>query len=391
MKYFKLAIFLTLSLCFYYSNSQILDDAQMCTGVKSLQPVNSTSSFSAGQRAYCWIKLSDAIIGSSIKVEWYCNDALQHTSTLSTKYASMRTYTYKTVSTSGNWRADIKTKNGKLLKSLTFFVGNGMVGNENSNDTSICTKVPKESYDQPLTKDSYILKDSINNKISDFEATLVLPPGYDKNKKYPVLVTYPCTGGTGYWLLGTEKGLEQSKYENAFAEFLKKLYPNAKERKEKSFILFMPGGRGSEADHSWQGFSMCIERYDNHVKSNLRTYAQKYNIDTTKIFAAGYSLGGDLSWALSLKNPEMYKGAVIMGSRCSYPDKGSLAKLAKRGARFYMGMGEYEENVRIKGNNYAKSLLEKNSIPFEYYQVPGGGHVDLPADKLLEALRFIMK
>lgn len=228
------------------------------------------------------------------------------------------------------------------------------------------------------------------NNISDFEAILVLPPDYDPKKKYPVLVTYPCTGGDGYWLIGAEYKNGKPSYEKPFADYLTMLYPDAKERKEKSFILLMPGGRGSEADHSWQGFSMCINRYDRHVKSNLRTYSKQYSIDTTQVYAAGYSLGGDLSWALNIKNPEMYKGAVIMGSRCSYPDKGSLAILKKKNAKFYMAMGEYEDDVRIKGNYYAQSLLKKHAIPFQYYIIPKAGHDDLPSDKLIEALRFIM-
>ena len=86
----------------------------------------------------------------------------------------------------------------------------------------------------------------------------------------------------------------------------------------------------------------------------------------------------------------MYKGAVIMGSRCSYPDKGSLAKLKKRNAKFYMAMGEFESDTRIKGNNYAQNLLKKQAIPFQYYQIPKAGHDKLPSDKLIEALKYIM-
>jgi hypothetical protein len=110
--------------------------------------------------------------------------------------------------------------------------------------------------------------------------TIVLPPaGYDGNTAYPVLIFLPCTGGT------------------ALHVFI--IYAPVME--VRSFILVLPPGKGSSADHSWEGFSTCIERYEGYIDEALVWAREKCWIDEEHIILAGYSLGGDLSWALSIR------------------------------------------------------------------------------------------
>ena len=218
----------------------------------------------------------------------------------------------------------------------------------------------------------------------------ILPPGHNKHGNYPVLVGYPPTTMTGWSSIGAV--LVTDKYgqreEEAFEEVLMTHFKNYEEG--KGFIVLVPPGRGSTREHSSTGFSAAIKRYHNRLNSDLKELAVNYGADTTKVVFAGYSLGGDLSWAMSLKNPENTLGAIVQGSRAGYRQKGSAEILAQRGARFYFAMGQFESEVRMKGVGYSKQLLDKNRISYKYYEIPGGGHVSMGKNNFLRALKFVM-
>jgi len=98
---------------------QTIDEAKICENVVENDCINPLEFFQTGDKVYCWIKVSGAQVGSSIFVEWINNDELKHKNELKMTYAAMRTYSYKTLHTPGAWRADIKSADGKLLKSLS--------------------------------------------------------------------------------------------------------------------------------------------------------------------------------------------------------------------------------------------------------------------------------
>jgi predicted alpha/beta superfamily hydrolase len=104
----------------------------------------------------------------------------------------------------------------------------------------------------------------------------------------------------------------------------------------------------------------------------------------------GYSLGGDLSWALCKNNASMFKKAIISGSRCGYSKKGSIVELAKNKSRFYIAVGANENKDRIKGTKKAKTQLDNAAIKNKYYTIPNAGHDPLPKSKFKEALDFVM-
>lgn len=69
-------------------------------------------------------------------------------------------------------------------------------------------------------------------------------------------------------------------------------------------------------------------------------------IDKSRVALGGSSLGGDLSWALSLRNPNLFQGAVTINSRNTYRLnscgdessnlESSMSQLAQNNARFAM-------------------------------------------------------
>ncbi|MBN4071059.1 WG repeat-containing protein [Crocinitomix catalasitica] len=223
------------------------------------------------------------------------------------------------------------------------------------------------------------------------ESYLIFPPNRDAKKKYPLLILLPYTYGSafGYFTtyVGSFKGISLGSKQ--LGKFLSEVWPNSAERKKYEFAVMITGGTGGPRDHDSDGFVKAIKRYDGNIRAGLKANAS--SIDTTKLYLSGYSLGGDLSWALTMKNGGKYKGCILAGTRCSYSMGTAYKELIKVGAKFYMGAGDREEEVRIKGMDRAKTKLDTYKIPVQRYVIPGGGHVMIPKEQFIEALRFVME
>jgi predicted esterase len=188
-------------------------------------------------------------------------------------------------------------------------------------------------------------------------ATVILPASYDKQKTYPAVVLLPFTGGTGLRF-----------FDWAFA----KPY---RDRQTNSFIVIIPAGKGSVSDYTpGSEFEKTIQRYDNQVKSDLKTLIPKYKIDASRVSIGGYSLGADLAWALSLRNPKLFRGAILIDSICSDRRPSSMNQLAKRNFRVFMIVGQKkagEQNHPMAG---VKSLLDQYKISNQYKDFPRSDH-----------------
>jgi predicted esterase len=173
-----------------------------------------------------------------------------------------------------------------------------------------------------------------------------------------------------------------------FTHFLSSVF--GEEAKNKGFIALIPSGSGSTKDHSWEGFEACIFRYENRILKDIDSLTQKYNIDQSKIILAGFSLGGDLGWAISQRYPEKFKGAILSGTRCGYAEKGMMQRQAKQGAKYYISMGELESAARMTGAKGAMTLLNTAGIKHKFATIPQAEHEPATFEQFKEALNFIL-
>jgi predicted esterase len=268
------------------------------------------------------------------------------------------------------------------------------------------------------------------------ESKVLVPTTLDNAVKYPLVIFLPYTGGSGqdYYdmylnsALSEKGGMGYREVEidiNVLIDSLKRTptedelnryifleeLKNSANKKEpsdsenftlllqslfgedaqkKAFIALIPDGTGSTNDHSWEGFEACIFRYENKILADIEAISQKYTIDKSKIILAGFSLGGDVSWAISQRYPEKFKGAIISGSRCGYAEKGMMQRQAKQGVKYYIAMGEYETETRMKGAKYAITLLNNAGIKNQFKTIQYGEHEATNFEQFKEALNFIL-
>ena len=203
--------------------------------------------------------------------------------------------------------------------------------------------------------------------------TVILPPGYDERNTYPALVLMPYTNRT------------------ALHMFNWGMY-DAYRRVEESFVVIMPPGQGSSANWSGWGWEALVEDYESYVRQDLMPVVEKYAVDPEQIAIGGFSLGGDLSWTLSLRNPEIFTGAIVMGSMSNYRDPRNAAMLANNDFRYFMVMGGYDGNRSAMYD--ALDTLDNHNIDYHYEEVSHAGHGDLPEqmqqDLFLLAMDYIL-
>jgi pimeloyl-ACP methyl ester carboxylesterase len=399
------------------AQGQRLESAMTCANVVNLEPQEPKTYFEVGERAYLWMRVDGATVGQKIIVEWYWNNSLQHAKELNLSFSNMRTYCYKTIHNPGVWRADIKKSDGTILKSLSIQTA-GSTSTEVSppltQDISVPAPSQYEVVDGPIsttgaipmgtqTKKSATPSNELTpRKLQLFEGyetyisgtcTIILPPDYDSNKQYPAVIFLPYTGGTSADIY--EKYLYESRdyaYGNDDLEvFFNALFPDVYQRAKNSFITILPGGYGSQKDHSWQGFNACIYRYENRILEDLKTLVPRYNIDSERILLAGHSLGGDLSWAISHRYPQVFSGALVMGSRCSYFESNKMPLLAQEGVKYYLIMGEHESRERMVSFNGSRQMLEQNRIEHFYVSNPGTGHDPGTFEQFRAALNYLLR
>jgi predicted esterase len=202
----------------------------------------------------------------------------------------------------------------------------------------------------------------------DEPGKVVLPHGYTSEERYALYVFLPYTGGTS-------------------SEFYAKM---ASHIVGDEAIVLLPNGRPRSGDYL-PDFMSFVRWYEERLLTDIASAANRYSIDRGRIVLVGHSLGGDLGWALSLRNPELFAGAVMAGTRASYPASGGVVRvLSERGFRGAFIVGENENYARATGIERAEATLREAGIETRFRTIPGGGHTyGRPADCVAD-LRWVL-
>lgn len=195
----------------------------------------------------------------------------------------------------------------------------------------------------------------------------------DASGPRPALILLPFTGGDA-----------QRLHDWRYAETLPAL------ARELGLIVVVPQGRGRGDDYATgEAWNRTLQGYSQRLAADADEIVRAHGADPKRIVLAGYSMGGDLAWALPQRDPERYAGAVVMGSRASFRAKGALERLSARGFHYFMFMGEHEEAARKQGMDGARVALVKANISFENAAATEG-HIPAPPEVFDRAVRYAL-
>jgi pimeloyl-ACP methyl ester carboxylesterase len=187
---------------------------------------------------------------------------------------------------------------------------------------------------------------------------VVLPSGFDDQKTYPALILMPPTNRTA------------SEFFNwAMSEAYRK-------RTGEPFIVILPSERGSRGDYSSGGaFEASIAYYERSVRNNLKVVTSRFaNIDSNRIAIGGFSLGADLAWAISIRNPDLFKSAILIDSLCTYRHSKYLEQLAAKKFRYVLIAGRKEGGEANHPMVDVKTILDQKQIANTYTAFPNASH-----------------
>lgn len=201
------------------------------------------------------------------------------------------------------------------------------------------------------------------------KAKVYLPPGYAKNKTYPVLYLLHGIGGDeNEWVRG---GAVQTILDNLLAD--KKAVP---------MIVVLPNGRASKTLTARDPIfkqAPAFAVFEKELITDLipfieKTYAAQS--DRTARALAGLSMGGGQALNFGLGNLDTFAWVGGFSSAPNTRRPASLIKdhveAAKKLRLLYVACGDRDGLFKISQGVHA--MLEEKKVPHAYRVIPGGGH-----------------
>jgi len=229
-------------------------------------------------------------------------------------------------------------------------------------------------------------KDPFKGKTGDFERHYLLqganeimpyrvyvPKGYAASKATPLVIALHGLGGN----------------EDGFFDNYSQLPPQLAEK--HGFLLAAPlgfrrdGFYGSNLMASGDVAARRRGEYsEKDVLEVLRLMKAAYNVDDSRIYLMGHSMGAIGTWALGSKYPQTW-AALVSFSGTGAP---ALAANMKALPQFVVH-GDADNTVNVSGSRNMVAELKKLNANVTYIEVPGGSHTDVVVPNLPKAFEFL--
>ncbi len=211
---------------------------------------------------------------------------------------------------------------------------------------------------------------SASTLAQDKKYLINLPQQYDENKAYPLFLV--LHGGNGnmqdisrWW--------------------------NNRTLKASYVVAYLEASTLDRAPDRWGWRDVFRER--RNISNYFEEITSNYNIDTTKVFAGGFSLGAKMSVDLLLADVIPLRGVVSLnhGGRLSTAVTADNIRKARRAHKRIVIMVGSEDHRYRRESRQLRDLLKAEGFVFEYMLNQGVGHERPPGfeQKLDQALRFL--
>jgi poly(3-hydroxybutyrate) depolymerase len=229
-------------------------------------------------------------------------------------------------------------------------------------------------------------KDPFKGKTGDFERHYLLE-GANEIMPYRVYVPKGYAAGTATPLVIALHGLGGN--EDGFFDNYQQLAPQLAEK--HGFLLAAPlgfrrdGFYGSSIMGAGDAASRRRSEYsEKDVLEVLRRMKAAYNVDETRIYLMGHSMGAIGTWALAAKYPEIW-AALAAFSGTGSP---SLAESMKNIPQLVVH-GNADNTVNVSGSRNMVAALNKLKADVTYLEVVGGSHTDVVVPNLPLAFEIL--
>ena len=228
-------------------------------------------------------------------------------------------------------------------------------------------------------------RDPFSGRTGDFERHYLLA-GANEIMPYRVLVPTGYHPRTATPLVIALHGLGAS--EDSFFDSYGRVAPKLAE--QHGFLMAAPLGfrvDGFYGSRLMVGDQADAERRDyseRDVLEVIRRMRADYNVDPSRIYLIGHSMGAIGTWALGAKYPEMWAAlAAISGV-------GAPATAARmKGIPQLVVHGDKDNTVSVSGSRMMVAEMKRLGMDVTYLEVPGGTHLDVVMPNLPHVFDFL--
>jgi predicted esterase len=230
-------------------------------------------------------------------------------------------------------------------------------------------------------------RDPFKGKTGDFERHYLLqganeimpyrvyvPKAYAPSKATPLVIALHGLGGN----------------EDGFFDNYEKLPPQLAE--QQGFLMAAPLGfrRDGFYGSGIMGSSDVAARRrgeysEKDVLEVLRLMKAAYNVDESRIYLMGHSMGAIGTWAMGSKFPQTWAALVAFSGTGRAEE---LAPSMKAIPQFVVH-GDADNTVNVSGSRNMVAELKKLNANVTYIEVPGGSHTDVVVPNLPKAFAFM--
>lgn len=157
------------------------------------------------------------------------------------------------------------------------------------------------------------------------------------------------------------------------------------------FLMAAPLGYrvdGAYGSRIFTGGDVAAERRGEYSEKDvlevLRLMKANYNVDESRIYLMGHSMGAIGTWALGAKYPQTWAALVAFAGTGSP----ALAEQMKSIPQFIVH-GDNDPTVNVSGSRNMTAALKKAGATVTYIEVPAGGHSDVVVPNLPGAFEFM--
>ena len=186
------------------------------------------------------------------------------------------------------------------------------------------------------------------------EYIIHVPSGYQEGDNLPLVIVYHGFGGCAYYMADETGGLNDlADEENFFVA-----YPQAAYRPAKEDTYWEPGFNGGESIYLDDIFfsEQLIEHID-----------EEFSLDLSRLYAAGYSNGGMLTYSLACLRGDLFEGVCIM-SGALLDEMDSCDPTQPVPMIIFHGTGDFV--LPYNGDQYYASVPDVVSLWVDHFQIP---------------------
>lgn len=202
---------------------------------------------------------------------------------------------------------------------------------------------------------------------------MYVPTGYDASRPMPLIVALHGLGGT----------------EDSFFTGYDRLMPRLAE--ERGYLVAAPLGYRVDGSYGWglgtppadPTTRSVQERSEEDVMRVLEAVRRDYNVDPDRIYLMGHSMGAIGTWRIGPKYPDLW---AALGAFAGAGQPATLDRI--RDLPQFVVHGDADPTVNVSGSRGMVARMRELGTPFEYIEVPGGGHSDVVAPRLAEMFDF---